>query len=345
MSDTHLSETRPAKRIRLSSNDDPSHPQGHPSAGSSSTPSSSKLQRHPEIWFNDGNIVLVAHGTAFRIYRGLLAEQSTVFSDMFASSTSSPDETFNECPVIHLSDSPHDLAHLLRVLLPTSRMHYHTTKANTTRTFDEVSAIIRLAHTVRLRNLLRRPSPAPQLALEPVHNIGAVNLARLTDTPSILPLALYGCAYLDGALFDGWTREDGTIEHLSNADLRRCADARVALAHEHHSILSRLFDHAASAACTRPDRCAAELRRLHRVAIRSDVRRTAIMDWSAGVRILERHGVLCGPCSDELLERNDSERKKIFDKLPDIFGIAVEGWGVDETETEAGPGQEDRDDG
>ena len=75
-----------------------------------------------DIWFSDGNIVLVARETAFRIYRRLLAGQSTVFSDMFASSTSSPDETFDGCPVVHLSDSPHDLAHLLRVLLPKSHI-------------------------------------------------------------------------------------------------------------------------------------------------------------------------------------------------------------------------------
>ena len=118
MSDPDVPETRPLKRTRLSA-DDSTGSQIHPS-GPSST-SSSTLRWHPEIWFDDGNIVLVARETAFRIYRRLLAGQSTVFSDMFASSTSSPDETFDGCPVVHLSDSPHDLAHL-RVLLPKSHI-------------------------------------------------------------------------------------------------------------------------------------------------------------------------------------------------------------------------------
>ena len=112
-------QVRPAKRTRLS-DDDPSLSQDHPLNSSSTTSSSSSLQleRHLEIWFGDGNIVLVARSTAFRIYRGLLASQSDVFSDMFASATSSPNQTFDGCPIVHLSDSPSELVHLLRVLLP-----------------------------------------------------------------------------------------------------------------------------------------------------------------------------------------------------------------------------------
>ena len=76
--------------------------------------------RHPQFWFNDGDIILIAQLTGFHIYRGLLAAQSIVFADMFASSSFHDDEAFHGCPITHLSDSHHDLAHLLRVLLPTS---------------------------------------------------------------------------------------------------------------------------------------------------------------------------------------------------------------------------------
>ena len=112
-------DTRPLKRVRLSTGD-PTDSRSDP-LGSSSI-SSSDLSRHPEIWYDDGNLVLVARETAFRIYRGLIAGQSTVFADLFVSSTSSPHETFEGCPVIHLSESPQDLVHLLRVLLPKSRI-------------------------------------------------------------------------------------------------------------------------------------------------------------------------------------------------------------------------------
>ncbi|KAI1795320.1 hypothetical protein LXA43DRAFT_1090970 [Ganoderma leucocontextum] len=251
MSDLDVLETRPSKRTRLSA-DDPADSHHPPGSSSTSSSGSRKPQRHPEIWFDDGNIVLVARETAFRIYRGLLAGQSTVFSDMFVSSTSSPDETFDGCPVVHLSDSPHDLAHLLRVLLPQSRIHYHATRGNPVRTFDEVAAVIRLAHKYNIQQVQEQalaslqewasfsyssPSPKPQIALKPAHNIGVVNLARLTDTPSLLPLALYRCAYLGSNVFDGWTHEDGTVEHLPEAELRWCIDTRVVLTDERTSTL------------------------------------------------------------------------------------------------------------
>ena len=84
--------------------------------------SPSNLEHHPKFWFDDGNSVLVAQRIGFRFYCGLLAAQSTVFADVFASASSTADasETFERCPVVHLTDSSDDLAHLLRFLLPTS---------------------------------------------------------------------------------------------------------------------------------------------------------------------------------------------------------------------------------
>ena len=78
------------------------------------------LTRSEEFWFPDGNIVIVADKTAFRVYRGLLALQSTVFADLFTASSPRPEESYEDCPAINLTDSPQDVTHLLRVLVPTS---------------------------------------------------------------------------------------------------------------------------------------------------------------------------------------------------------------------------------
>ena len=41
----------------------------------------------------------------------------------------------------------------------------------------------------------------------------------MTDTAAIPPLlALYYCAFLDGKIFEGWTHEERTIEHLFEVD-------------------------------------------------------------------------------------------------------------------------------
>lgn len=75
-----------------------------------------KLKRHKELWFDNGSVVLVARNTGFRVFCSLLAEQSTVFADMFASSIPNAGEMLEGCPVVHLSDAAEDVANFLRVL-------------------------------------------------------------------------------------------------------------------------------------------------------------------------------------------------------------------------------------
>ena len=104
------SQARPRKRARVSEDERPV-----------TAVSLVRLTRDREFWLDDENFVLIARDVGFRIYRGLLSVQSQVFEDLFASASSSTDELFADCPVVHLSDSPGDLVHLLRVLLPTSR--------------------------------------------------------------------------------------------------------------------------------------------------------------------------------------------------------------------------------
>ena len=95
---------RPIKRIRLSPE-------------SSSWNDISNLKRHEELWFEDGNIVLVAGGTGFRVFGGLLAVHSPVFADILGMPVGDNNELVDGCPTVRLSDSPHDLAHLLHVLV------------------------------------------------------------------------------------------------------------------------------------------------------------------------------------------------------------------------------------
>ena len=80
--------------------------------------------------------------------------------------------------------------------------------------------------------------------------IAAVNLARLTDTPSILPIALYLCCQLRTEdLLRGTTHPDGTSQQLTLDDLRRCVDARVLLTREKDAAVERIFDLTMSEHC------------------------------------------------------------------------------------------------
>lgn len=75
---------------------------------------------HPiqsELWFDDGNLVLQAGNTQFRIHRGIICASSTVFKEMFGLPQLVPgDEVVEGCPVVHLSDSAVELQHALKAI-------------------------------------------------------------------------------------------------------------------------------------------------------------------------------------------------------------------------------------
>ena len=89
-------------------------------------PSAEPLLVRSKIWFKDGNIVLQAGGTQFKVYQGLLAESSPVFADMF--SVPQPPvadaELVEGCAVVHLTDSVIDVTFVLEALF--QRRYYHT---------------------------------------------------------------------------------------------------------------------------------------------------------------------------------------------------------------------------
>lgn len=62
-----------------------------------------------DIWFNDGNIVLVAGSFAFKIHRGQLQRHSEVFDGMFRIPQPSEQDAVDGCPLVDMFDNPDDL--------------------------------------------------------------------------------------------------------------------------------------------------------------------------------------------------------------------------------------------
>ena len=69
-----------------------------------------------EPWLEDGNVVLVAEGTAFRVFRSVLSKNSDVFCDMFMLPQRTDAETFDGCPVVHLADPMEEVRDVLLAL-------------------------------------------------------------------------------------------------------------------------------------------------------------------------------------------------------------------------------------
>jgi len=76
-----------------------------------------QLTRHPDLWYNDGSIVLNAETTLFRVHRTILSAYSTVFSDMFSNPQPPNQDAIDGCAVICLHDTANDMEFLLRALI------------------------------------------------------------------------------------------------------------------------------------------------------------------------------------------------------------------------------------
>ena len=80
----------------------------------------SDFAKDPSLWFDDGNVILVAEESLFRVHRGVLSRHSPVFKDMFAVPQPAADalasDTVDGCPTVNVSDSTHDLKQLLLVI-------------------------------------------------------------------------------------------------------------------------------------------------------------------------------------------------------------------------------------
>jgi hypothetical protein len=84
-------------------------------SGSSDAP---EIRRSQDVWYDDGNLVVRAENTLFRVYGGLIAAQSTVFADMLKM-PAEPDgaqETVEGCPVVRVHDPAEDICRLLRAI-------------------------------------------------------------------------------------------------------------------------------------------------------------------------------------------------------------------------------------
>lgn len=75
--------------------------------------------REAGLWFDDGNIILIAESTPFKVHKSMLSKKSEVFSDMFTiPQPEIQDETelIDGTPVVHMSDSWKDLSRILQAI-------------------------------------------------------------------------------------------------------------------------------------------------------------------------------------------------------------------------------------
>ncbi|TFY78287.1 hypothetical protein EWM64_g5725 [Hericium alpestre] len=311
--------------------------------------SSSPFHRS-ELWFEDGNIIIVCQTTGFRVHRGILAYNSTVFKDMLIVGDANLDcnETFEGCVVARLPDEAHDMHSLLKALY--SRKY---ARKGSVVAFETLLSLFKLSTKYAFdelrEELVEHIKPMFPTALQQYYfqefqallpadfdAAVAVDLGITYNVPAIVPVACYWTALKDVAsLLDGprSTLCNGTPMQLSRAAERMCLIFREKLTKiiadaldvtQMHSIPwprdPRVID------CTEcEDVSNAERQAIERAygALEQDLFRFR----SSSIRQRLRNGKEpCACCTARLEEFDEEVNHKIWERLPEACGY--KNWGA-----------------
>ena len=274
------------------------------------------------------------------------------------------------CPAVHVTDSPTDLRHFLRAFVPgeipmCAKLSIYLRSAalahnllDTCRPmeapkFDAVSAWIRLGHKYEVDKLVenglqylrrfyptflshsRRSCPGPIKRDRPADlqreaAIAIVNLARLTGSDDLLPLALLECCKLNANIVNGYAREDGTAEYLSQDDIGRCFAAKGVLAMQVIAAYLAIFERAdTDPGCLDADACQDVLRNsaenFRTMDLNFNIEVDELLKYQQAELFVVDTDALCLRCRPGVRELVEEQRKEFWDALPRWFNISVDG--------------------
>ncbi|KAM5544049.1 hypothetical protein V8D89_002235 [Ganoderma adspersum] len=310
------------------------------------------------LWFESGDVVILAGYVAFRVHKDVLSDSSTVLADMLSSlavSEESDREELEGCPVVRLEDSVHDVKHLLRVL-------YNGIDRDDDVEPDRQAGCADLASDARMAQkyklhvrmeaycIFRHHFPSTFAEWEVLSDshlsaedaVEAINVFRAIGdddtTTAHMRVVLYSIACSGSlpyrALLRRTRRRDGVLETLRKEDVERCALLREALVEKSVWMAARLFEGEASVDCRGAD---------DQCDVRISETRTAIIydddsddEWVGADPLgefmrsridsmeLERGRGLCGICAGMLCERDRELRRELWEEMPILLARVEE---------------------
>ncbi|KAK7683335.1 hypothetical protein QCA50_013597 [Cerrena zonata] len=212
---------------------------------SETTPTENTLKKCPDLWFEDGTIILQTMDDdqqSFRVYPGILSMQSPVFKTLFTlpQSKCESSNTYEGCIIVQLQDTSQTLRHFLRAIFDWS---YFPTQSNA-HNYRAVLSVLKLSTKYEVTSL--RSSAITVLSErfpthfeitrfnEPgkaiVHPFQAANAALESNAMILLPSALLMCcAYKTETLLNGILLKNGVRYKLCDANLVTVLAARTKL--------------------------------------------------------------------------------------------------------------------
>ncbi|KAH8101968.1 hypothetical protein BXZ70DRAFT_87724 [Cristinia sonorae] len=308
------------------------------------------LTRSEDVWFHDGNLVLVAGSVAFKVYKGIITQYSSVFDETF--SRALPKGAMDDCPIVHLSDTSSDLSILLMAIFDSAFGFFSDEQ---TLDFNHISAMLRLGSKYKITHIcaeaIRRLKncfpedldryvskhtssyvlypdsdtaytsyfPTASIDLQHEHCIAVINLARIYGLDTILPAVFYAAAQLPlKTIIHGY--DDGeTIWKLDEDDLERCLNGQAMLKSSMQRTFFWLFDSIPDA-CKDRKNCPSALRINRRDVWKKYLcRPDALLD--SGRLDVELHNKFCPYCTYRVKVAHDKQREVTWNNLREYFDI------------------------
>ncbi|KAF8216743.1 hypothetical protein K438DRAFT_1953648 [Mycena galopus ATCC 62051] len=286
-----------------------------------------------ETWISDGNVVLQAGNMQFRVHWGVLAWNSSVFSDMQGLPQPPDQPTVDGCPVVELPDNATDVEYLLKAL------YVPTFLSRKVLPVPAVGALIRLGHKYDFKDLAdlavaRLTSEYPTTLEEydaltgtlqtitSYHGVyfDLVALARENNIVLALPCLYWSVVKTTSLddLFSTIEKADGTVASLLPIDLRRCVMGQQRLLLKQFLpgyTLEWAREWKFHDECRLPSKCSASREALVRKALeRAEVRALTVPS-----RL--NKDKFCPACMRRIEECITAGRKKIWEELPQLFDL------------------------
>ncbi|KAJ7697609.1 hypothetical protein B0H17DRAFT_1051626 [Mycena rosella] len=250
-----------------------------------------------KIWMPYGDIILQAESTQFRVNRDVLAQQSSVFRDMFSVPQPPNEPTVEGCPVVHVSATATDWELLLDVL-------YHPFHSGS-RPFNVVASMLRLGRKYDIHDAkedavsrIRYEFPYSDLNMTKIQSRDVLHSPHLSANPDAI----------QETLLSGVPRNDGSRVNLPDNIKLTLAIALERILLFQRETLSWLEgdDVVPHESCDLPDKEKLDLA-------------YTIDAWDE-----QWSGKLCGVCEDAAKACYETSRQKGWDLLPSFFGLP--GW-------------------
>ncbi|KAF8205575.1 hypothetical protein K438DRAFT_1964008 [Mycena galopus ATCC 62051] len=311
-------------------------------------------ERVQDLWFEDGNLVIQAGNSQYRVYRGVLAMHSPIFQDMLSLPQPPDSELVEGCPLVRLTDSEEEVTSFLKAIFhPIFFMPFPAP--------TEIHIIIgclRLSHKYGVDYLRRRAlvhlssgyrtklseldamayiddSDGSLVSFEMrswpwakqwAYIIAAIDVAREVDAPWILPCAFYDLATLYPGFFVGDVQHGVVYNGLS---IKLSASDQIAFLQGHMKqvvsstvdILRFLTHPRRIDGCASPLECTSE--------------RMEALDYNAGnleaniclpLQLWDSDDwewlkELCPVCLPTLKKTHQDARQAFWDKLPELYNL------------------------